>query len=324
MPTVRDPHRLVTAATLYYVDQRSQAEVADLMQTSRSNVSRMLTEALRLGIVEIRVHDPSGRVTSVEAELADRFGLDEVRVAARRQETADVTTLGSVGRQAANLLLGILRDGLTVAVSWGQTLQSMVYAMTPEHDTAARFLPLVGGMSSVTNEITGQELVRELAVRTGGAYEILFAPATFTSGQARDLMLGQPSISSVLDHARKADVAFVGLGVPTHGSSAAVLDSMGLSAQERAEFMAAKPVGDVIARYYDADGRPIGGLTDERALGISLGDLQLIPRVVGVAHGRSKASAVLGALRGKLIDSLVCDEQLARALLATGGKGRLS
>ena len=37
--------------------------------------------------------------------------------------------------------------------------------------------------------------------------------------------------------------------------------------------------------------------------------------VVGVAHGRAKAPGVLGAIRAHLIDSLVCDETLARSLL---------
>jgi len=55
---------------------------------------------------------------------------------------------------------------------------------------------------------------------------------------------------------------------------------------------------------------------DERILGIALEDLISIPHVVGVAHGRAKAPGVLGAIRGHLIDSLVCDETLARSLLS--------
>ena len=69
MPTPRDPATLVAAARLYYVEGRSQAEVADALQTSRSNVSRMLTEAQKQGIVEIRINDPAGRVHELEDEL---------------------------------------------------------------------------------------------------------------------------------------------------------------------------------------------------------------------------------------------------------------
>ena len=49
---------------------------------------------------------------------------------------------------------------------------------------------------------------------------------------------------------------------------------------------------------------------------MTLDDLVAIPHVIGVAHGRAKVPGVLGALRGHLIDSLVCDEVLARHLLS--------
>ena len=83
MPAPRDPGTLLAAARLYYLQNRSQAEIARELGTSRSNVSRMLTEAQRQGIVTITVHDPSGRMTGLEQELRSRFGLDEVRVAQR-------------------------------------------------------------------------------------------------------------------------------------------------------------------------------------------------------------------------------------------------
>jgi DNA-binding transcriptional regulator LsrR (DeoR family) len=74
-------------------------------------------------------------------------------------------------------------------------------------------------------------------------------------------------------------------------------------------------VGDVAARYYNADGVPVRGAVDDRILGLGLAELIHIPHVVGVAYGRAKARGVLGALRGHIIDSLVCDETLARSIL---------
>ena len=64
MPTPRTPETLLAAARLYYLQGRSQAEVAQALGTSRSNVSRMLAEAQRQGIVEIKINDPGGRSSS--------------------------------------------------------------------------------------------------------------------------------------------------------------------------------------------------------------------------------------------------------------------
>jgi DNA-binding transcriptional regulator LsrR (DeoR family) len=321
MPTPRDPATLLAAARLYYLEGQSQADIATRMGTSRSNISRMLTEAQKQGIVEIRIKDPAGRVGELEDELASTFGLREVRVA-HAGLVAGLRMEDQVGTQAARLLLDNLKDSMTVALSWGHALQAMVYATTSEHEFhRISLVQLVGGLSSISNEISGQELVRELAVRLNASYRFLHAPATLESAGSRDALLAEPSIAGALAEAGRADMAIVGVGTPSHGSSSAILNSLNLSAAEHKEFWAAAPVGDIAARYYDAAGHPIHGAVDERILGIALESLVSIPHVVGVAHGRAKAPGVLGAIRGHLIDSLVCDETLARSLLSDARTG---
>ncbi|HYO38411.1 MAG TPA: sugar-binding domain-containing protein [Nocardioidaceae bacterium] len=317
MPAPRDPGVLLAAARLYYLQNRSQAEIASELGTSRSNVSRMLTEAQRQGIVEIRIVDPSGRVPELERELQRMFGLTDVRVAVRGIGSS-ARVEAQVGAQAAQLLLERIKDSMTVALSWGHALQAMVYAATADHDYAVNVVPLVGGLSSVANEISGQELVRELAVRLGATYRLLHAPAGLGSSAAQHALMAEPSIAAAMRDARRADIAFVGIGTPGHGSSSAILGSLSLTPEEEKEFWDADPVGDVAARYYNSLGHPLHGPVEDRILAITLEDLAKIPNVVGVAYGRAKTPGVLGALRGHLVDSLVCDETLARSLVSEG------
>jgi DNA-binding transcriptional regulator LsrR (DeoR family) len=318
---------LLAAARLYYLQGRSQAEVAEALGTSRSNVSRMLTEAQRQGIVEIRINDPEGRVDTLEDELRETFGLRDVRVA-HAGLVPGLRNEDQVGTQAARLLLDNLKDSMTVALSWGHALQAMVYATTSDREFhRISLVQLVGGVSSISNEISGQELVRELAVRLGAEYRFLHAPATLESARSRNSLLAESSIAEALAEAGRADIAFVGIGTPTHGSSSAILESLNLADRDREAFWAAGPVGDVAARYYDAQGAPIRGAVDDRVLGIGLEELMGIPNVVGIAWGRAKTPGVLGALRGRIIDSLICDEALARSVLSeargttAGGSG---
>ena len=49
---------LATVANLYYNSGLTQNQIADMMYTSRSKISRMLSEARELGIVEIRINEP--------------------------------------------------------------------------------------------------------------------------------------------------------------------------------------------------------------------------------------------------------------------------
>ena len=109
----------------------------------------------------------------------------------------------------------------------------------------------------------------------------------------------------------------VGIGTPTHGSSAAILDSLNLTDDRGAGVLGQHTRSATSPPATTAPtGQPIHGAVEDRILGVTLEDLVAIPHVIGVAHGRAKVPGVLGALRGHLIDSLVCDEALARHLLS--------
>jgi DNA-binding transcriptional regulator LsrR (DeoR family) len=312
VPPPRDQQILVKAARLYYEEGRSQNEIATTLQVSRSSVSRMLTAARERGIVRIQINDPAGRDLELEGELSERFGLRDCRVAEVRGVDRP---LGRVGELGARWLLERLKPGQRIGVSWGHGVQAVVRQIPDEGGQDVEVLPLVGGLSAVDSAISGEELVRDLADRVGGRFQRLLAPAVLTSRAARDVLLAEPAVQSTLDAARRAQVAVVGIGSVGYGSSAALLAAMNLSGAERADFDAALPVGDVCARFFDAEGRAVTGAVDDRVLAVSLGDLTAIPTVAGVAVGAEKVRGVLGALRAKVLDVLLCDSGLARGLL---------
>jgi DNA-binding transcriptional regulator LsrR (DeoR family) len=313
MPPPRDPSLLARAARLYFVEDRSQDDVAAVLGTTRSNVSRMLKQARDLGIVEIRIVDPARRDHELERALGDRFPLVDARVL---EVAPDTDVLPGVGRLAVRWLEETLRDGQVVALSWGQTLEAMVQAVDGLSRRDVEVVQLVGGLSSLDSAATGQELVRELSDRMGARHRYLHAPALFGSAEALAMLLRERTIAAALDVAKRADIAIVGIGTPGIGSSEALLTALGLTPEERAAFDAARPVGDVCGRYYDLAGRDVGGAVGERVLAVTLDDLRAIPTVAGVAAGREKARGILGALHGRIIDVLVCDQAAARAVLS--------
>lgn len=318
MPAPRDDADLVKAARLYFQDGHSQHEVAQALGTSRSNVSRMLAAARERGIVQVRIVDPAGRDSLLEEQLVARFDLAEARVAAVEPGQP---ALAKVGQLGSSWLLETIRDGQTVAMSWGTALQQLVWATATDRPRHVELLQLVGGLSPVAQATTGQELVRELAARLGATYGYLHAPALLETSAAREALAAERSIAAALDSARRADVALVGIGAVGAGSSAFIVDSLGLTAEERQVFEDRRPVGDVCARYYDLAGRPVHGPVEDRVLAVTLQDLRRIPLVVGLASGKEKAPGILGAVRGRVVDVLVCDAGAARAVLALDAEG---
>jgi DNA-binding transcriptional regulator LsrR (DeoR family) len=318
MPPLRDPALLAKAARLYFLDDRSQDDVAAVLGTTRSNVSRMLRQARDLGIVEIRIVDPTGRDQELEAALRDRFGLADVRVV---EAATGTDVLAAVGQVAARWLDETLRDGQVVALSWGQTLQAVVRSVEGLSRRDVEVVQLVGGLSALDSGRTGQELVHELSERMGARHRYLHAPALFGSAEALAMMRREQTIAGALDVAKQADVAVVGIGTPGVGSSEALLGALGLTPAQRADFDASGAVGDVCGRFYDLSGREVSQVVAERVLAVTLHDLRAIPTVAGVAAGEDKAPGILGALRGRIVDVLICDQAAARSVLALDTDG---
>ena len=63
--------KLAYVARRYYLDDQKQSDIARELGVSRPLVSRMLSEARELGIVEITVHEPGAQTT----RLMDRLRL---------------------------------------------------------------------------------------------------------------------------------------------------------------------------------------------------------------------------------------------------------
>ncbi|WP_205683993.1 sugar-binding transcriptional regulator [Cryobacterium aureum] len=314
MPSPREQEMFVRAATLYYIDGKSQAEVATELGISRSNVSRVLTSARANGIVDIRINAPFRRDSKLERDLIQKYGLKEARVA---PSGAPEMQLARVGELGAQWLMDHLPFEGSIAVSWGSAVQAVVeeIARDPTHSTL-EILPLVGGLSIVDAARDGNVLVRALAIKLGARHRRLYAPAVVESTTARTAFLTETSIRTVLEAASQAQVAIVGIGSVGEGASSAIIDSMSLSATELAQFRDSGAVGDCCTRYFDDNGTAVDSSVNDHVIAIDLPSLRKIPKVVGVAAGIHKAAGTHGALKGKLLHSLVVDSALATALLA--------
>lgn len=316
MPAPRDTSVIVRAARLYYEQGRSQTEVAAELGLSRSNVSRILTQARDRGIVEISIHDPEGpprRDDALEASLRAAFGLQEAYVVSAPRTSA----MESVARQGAAVITDRAAQVSSLGVSWGQTVQNVVAELETLHlRPRPRVLPLVGGHSALDQFDSGDSVLRVLASRLGSRPETLYAPAILESATALATLRAESSIGSVLADAARVELAVVGIGSAGMHSSPHIVELMRLDDAERAAFDAQQPVGDVCGRFVNAHGEPLGAPSDQRVLAVTFDQLLRIPEVLGVAAGAEKAPGVLGVLRSGAIDTVVVDTDLAREVLS--------
>jgi deoxyribonucleoside regulator len=300
---------LAQVAEWYYVRQLGQAEIAGRIGLSRSRVSRMLSEARELGIVEIRIH-PEGRLSAdLGAELERRFNLRRA-VVVSGDEDAELTELG---RHAARIAEGGLEPSGVLAISYGTSVSETVRALTTHHFPSMRIVQMAGVEGARNPAVDGWDLVRMCAERFGARYYHLPAPLFVSSHELRRMLEHDRLIGATLGLAARADVAIVGIGSLAPDRSSLVRAGH-LTTEQLAACTAKGSVGYICGRHFDGAGEPLDEL-NRLTLSLPLQRLREIELVVAVAGGRHKAAGIAGALRGGYVDVLVTDEPAATAVL---------
>ncbi len=310
--------RLAQAAFWYYVQDLGQDEVARRLGTSRSNVSRLLRSAREQGVVRFQVIYPTTRELLLEDELrrvfADR-GVREVFVASSVADV-DSKSTGHTGvlaaaQAGADWLDRNLREGQTLGLFWGGTVRALVDVAHFGRPMDVHVVQL-GGEWSNDPERSGHDLVRELAIKLGGRCTYFNAPA-FTATDA-DTLLSEPQAAAALNVARSADLCVLGVGTFLADTTTVFLEQATETEAEIAEARAKGTVGQLAGRFFDADGKQVDLALHRRIVSLDLKELRDSKTIVVVASGAEKCGAVMAAIRGRLVDVLICDSELAAAL----------
>jgi DNA-binding transcriptional regulator LsrR (DeoR family) len=153
-----------------------------------------------------------------------------------------------------------------------------------------------------------------MAQALGAKPRLIHAPGIVKDKAVRDALVMDPQVADTLELAGRADVALVGLGTCTAGSTL-LADGDTLTATEVEELRALGVVGDIALQFFDGEGRKVSHPIHERIVGTGLETIKGIPRVIGVAGGKEKVMVIRAALCGSLINVLVTDDQTASQLL---------
>lgn len=313
MATARDKGLIVQVARLYYEQRMSQDQIAKKLLTSRSNVSRILAVAHDRGIVEIRIHEQDRRDHELQELLMKRFGLRAAHVANVPKYSTDYDAVGNL---AAQVFTSYLKPAARVAISWGRSLQSMVNALDHVERQDVTLVALMGGMTDIPNSISGETLIRSMADKLSADFQVLHAPTIVMNREVKKALMMEPSVRNVIEAARTADVAFVGIGSRDSTSSNSILSAAGVTRQQSPEFFD-RFAGDLAGRFFDFNGKAIDPKLEERTVGLDLEQLKGLRRVIGVAAGEDKTVGVAAALRGGLLSELITSSTCAMKLLAT-------
>ncbi len=309
--------RLLTkVARMYHEHGMRQPRIAEQLHISQPRVSRLLKQAAELGIVRTTVVTPAGVHAELEEQIEQRFGLRDVVVADPGQSSpSERSTLQAIGAAAAVYLETTLTGGDRIGISsWSSTLLATVDAMHPRPTPVAeQVVQVIGGVGNSTSQVYATRLADRLAILTGAEAVFLPAPGLASSLEARDVLMADPHISEVLATYGGLTTLLAGVG-SLEPSPLLVESGNAIADAEQDALRELGAVGDICLRFFDEEGEVVKSELDERVLGIDAATLRSIPRVVAIAGGARKYTAIRAALRGGWVDVLVTDLDVARRL----------
>lgn len=308
---------------MYYEQELTQSEISKRLNISRPTVSRSINKAKRNGYVEIKINYPNYFKPKLESSLEEKYKLSEV-IVIPNQDNKD--TLEQVSYFAADYLLRVIDNNMTIALTRGITLENMVNHL--KNDVRLKFLdlknitfvPLIGDNNPDQSKNKyfrfsySNYIIEEIAHLFDAKCYQLLAPQYLSSSNTKNVLLNEPSIQTTMEVIKNSDLAIIGIGTINKKSSSHFVENITTELLQKLESQGG--IGEILAHVYDINGKLVKPSYEERIMSLEIDDFIKIPTRVGVAFGYEKKEAILGALRGEFINVLITDEIVANYLLA--------
>lgn len=304
------PAWLVQAADIarrFYLEGESKVAISDGLGLSRFKVARILDEARELGLVKVQVHLPAFIDADMSAAVAAHTGVPTIALSPDADGNSVRVELGRLG---ADLLAEKVSDDDVLGLSCSRTVTAACGALTAL--PTCEVVQLTGTLAGEDRDSGSVECVRAAAALGGGTAHPVYAPMVLPDEATVRGLSQQASIRKVLDRFPRVSIAMVSIGGWSEDTSTVWSSA---TAEERKDSLEGGTVGEIGGRLFDASGTAVRTSLDQRILGVDLDRLRDIGEVIALVYGAARAPAAHGALLGGLVDTLVCDHELARALL---------
>lgn len=291
------------AAWYYYMEDNTQAQIAEVMGVSRAKVIRLLEEARAQGIVQFSFRKNDCQRVSAEQLLIDRFGLKDAFVVPTPLDSSAINQ--SIAQGAAHYVSDHLREDGYLNIGYGDTVSRMLGFLAKNREESLNVVSLTGGVSYYLPSVGTTAYSMHLFLTP--------SPLVVSSRQVRDALLDEKSLQDVSTMTEYADMSVVGIGAAVEGAT--VLRNGILNEGELTVLKMQGAVGDVLNHFMDKDGNLIQTEIEDRVISTDLDKLRQLKNVVGVAGGKDKVTAIKAVLNGGYLNVLITDSDTAAELL---------
>lgn len=297
-------------ASYYYIEEKSQAQIADMLGLSKSKVFRMLSQAKEMDIVQISIKHPINTCNELEMQFEKVFNLREAIIINDNSNEGNLYELGQAG---ADYLGRVVTAKDVIGISWGNTLLHVVDRLQSQKVNNVEVVQLVGGFNNSGQNVQAVDLTRRVGNIFNAQPSILYCPAVVTSTDVKKGLIADENIVKVMNKWNTVTIGLVGIGSMSPNSI--LFKENHLSEKWHKKLMNKNIVGDLCMRFYDIDGNNCSDDLNRYIMGIEWETLRNIRTLVCVAAGIDKAEAILGALNSKIPNVLITNKTTAQEIL---------
>ena len=295
---------------LYFVEGRTQSEIAKLLGINRVAIVRLLADARRRNEVRITISAPLAELAGIERALEERYGIAHVIAAPVSDPLADPVKV--IAAAAGAFINGAMRSGMTVGVGWGQTLYNTLPFIAGRTLEDFRVVSLLGGIAAA-RRFNPAEFAWQFAELFQGEGYLIPAPALVDSPETKHALLERCGLAEIFEMAEHLDMALLSVGGISTITTSYRLGH--LSEPERRALISSGAVGDVLYNFIDEQGRMVDNQVNGRAISVDLAQLRKTPERVLISGGKEKVRALRGAINVLRPTVLITDEITAKDLL---------
>ncbi|KKB10908.1 DeoR faimly transcriptional regulator [Devosia geojensis] len=300
------------AGWLYYVAGNTQEEIASKLGISRQSAQRLVSLSVSEGLIKVRLDHPIGRCMDLATRLKSRYALDLVEVVPSDPDNPS-TTLGVAEAGAAEIEKWLKSaEPIVMAIGTGRTLKAAIEQLTPMECPHHKVVSLTGNIAP-DGSAAFYNVIFNVADTVKARSFPMPLPVIASSPRERELLHAQPMIRETLALSERADVTFIGVG--DLGPQAPLFLDGFIDEAELKALQKAGAVGEICGWAYDAEGRLIDGLTNDRVASAPLPSRER-SLVVAIAIGEKKVPGIRAALNRRLVNGLITNEATAEGLLA--------
>jgi DNA-binding transcriptional regulator LsrR (DeoR family) len=204
-----------------------------------------------------------------------------------------------------------LRPGRS-AITWGGTIRAAAQNIRRRSGDGSRVVLLYGGLAERT-AINPYDNAAMMARALGARCYYVTAPMFAHTEELCSARVSSKPVRSVLAMAAELDIALLSAVDLSEQSKA--LEYGVISRETWQSLLDAGAIGDICGHYLDIDGRAVAHPLTNRVIHPKMKSLLQVPERVLAAGGLQNIPIIGAAIRARLVDILVTDEQAAIGLL---------